>query len=195
MQLLPEFLYRVRTTGPLPSTSGSPRGERQYWIVSEAELEGERIRATLAAPGSDWMWVSDDGFWRPDVRAPFRTHDGATVLMHYTGLVEQTPVFKAAAEADRPTSWDDQYMRLMIQFDTGAPAYRWLNTSLFIFSGAGQAQVDVGKSAAAFQCRVHVVLRCHHDGLNRLNVTETLGRVTSSTFGPSVTMSERREGM
>jgi hypothetical protein len=61
MQLLPEFLYRVRTTGPLPGTSGSPRGERQYWIVSEAELEGERIRATLAAPGSDWMWVSDDG--------------------------------------------------------------------------------------------------------------------------------------
>jgi hypothetical protein len=106
MQLLPEFLYRVRTTGPLPSTSGSPRGERQYWIVSEAELEGERIRATLAAPGSDWMWVSDDGFWRPNVRAPFTTHDGATVLMHYTGLVEQTPVFKAAAGADRPTSWE-----------------------------------------------------------------------------------------
>ena len=76
MQLLAAFLYRVRTTGPLPSTSGSPRGERQYWIVSEAELEGERIRATLAAPGSDWMWVSDDGFWRPNVRAPFTTHDG-----------------------------------------------------------------------------------------------------------------------
>jgi hypothetical protein len=135
MQLLPEFIYRVRTTGPLPSTNGSPRGERQYWIVSAAELEGKRIRATLAAAGSDWMWVSDDGFWRPNVRAPFKTDDGATVLMHYTGLVEQTPVFKAAAEADRPTSWDDQYMRLMIRFDTGAPAYRWLNTSLFVARG------------------------------------------------------------
>ena len=40
MQLLPEFTYRVKTTGPLPSTSGSPRGERQYWIVSEAEIRG-----------------------------------------------------------------------------------------------------------------------------------------------------------
>jgi Protein of unknown function (DUF3237) len=78
MQLLPEFVYRVRTTGPLPSTSGSPRGER---------------------------------------------------------LVEQTPLFKAAAEADRPTTWDDQYMRLMIRFDTGALAYRWLNTSLFVARG------------------------------------------------------------
>ena len=81
------------------------------------------------------MWVSDDGFWRPDVRAPFKTDDGATVLMHYTGLVEQTPRFKAAAEADRPTEWDDQYMRLIIRFDTGAAAYRWLNTSLFVARG------------------------------------------------------------
>jgi hypothetical protein len=135
MQLLPEFVYRVRTSGPLPSTSGSPRGERQYWIVSEAELHGERIRASLAAPGSDWMWVSDDGFWRPNVRAPFKTDDGATVLMHYTGLVEHTPVFRAAAEADHSTGWDDQYMRLMMRFDTGAAVYRWLNTSLFIARG------------------------------------------------------------
>lgn len=135
MELLTECLYRVRTTGPLPSTRGSPRGERHYWIVSEAELRGERIRATLAAPGSDWMWVSDDGFWRPNVRVPFTTDDGATVLMHYTGVVEQTARFRAAAEADRPTQWDDQYMRLMIQFDTGAPAYRWLNTNLFVARG------------------------------------------------------------
>ena len=135
MQLVREFIYRVRTTGPLPSTKGSPHGERQYWIVSEAALRGDRIRATLAAPGSDWMWVSEDGFWRPDVRAPFKTEDGATVLMHYTGLVEQTSVFRAAAEADRATDWDDQYMRLMMRFDTGAPEYRWLNTKLFIARG------------------------------------------------------------
>jgi hypothetical protein len=147
MQLVPEFTYRVKTTGPLKSTGGSPRGERQYWIVSEAELIGERIRATLAAPGSDWMWVSDDGFWRPDVRAPFTTDDGATVLMHYTGLVEQTPAFLAATERDRPTSWEDQYMRLMMRFDTGAPEYRWLNTSLFVargrLMGTGRIEYEV----------------------------------------------------
>jgi Protein of unknown function (DUF3237) len=135
MQLVQQFIYRVRTAGPLPSTTGSPLGERQYWIVSEAELEGPRLRATLAAPGSDWMWVSADGFWRPDVRAPFKTDDGATILMHYLGLVEQTERFKAAAEADQSTDWDDQYMRLMMRFDTGAKRYEWLNTSLFVAKG------------------------------------------------------------
>jgi hypothetical protein len=53
----------------LKTTEGSPNGERNYWIVSEAEIDGPRIKARLAAPGSDWMRVSEDGFWRPDVRA------------------------------------------------------------------------------------------------------------------------------
>ena len=79
--------------------------------------------------------MSPDGFWRPDVRVQFRTDDDAVVLMHYTGLVEQTDAFAAAASEDRETAWTDQYMRLSIRFDTGAPRYRWLTTSLFVAAG------------------------------------------------------------
>jgi len=53
--LVPEMIYRVRTTNPLAPTQGSPAGVRQYWQVSEAELDGERIKAKLASTGSDWM--------------------------------------------------------------------------------------------------------------------------------------------
>ena len=134
MELIEEFIY-VKTTGPLKTTKGSPDGERNYWIVSDAEIEGRRIKARIAAPGSDWMRVSDDGFWRPDVRVPFETDDGETVLMHYTGLVQQTDSFKQAADANQPTEWNDQYLRLTIRFDTGAEHYRWLNTSLFVAKG------------------------------------------------------------
>ena len=130
-----EMMYRVRTTQPLEPTAGSPAGPRQYWQVSEATLDGRRIKAKLAATGSDWMAMSADGFWRPNVRAQFATHDGAIVLMHYTGLVEQTEAFKEAAQADRETSFDAQYMRLAIRFDTGAPRYGWLNTNLFVAQG------------------------------------------------------------
>jgi hypothetical protein len=56
-------------------------------------------------------------------------------LAHYTGLVEQTDTFTEAAAANRPTAWDDQYMRLFMHFDAGAPRYRWLNTSLFVARG------------------------------------------------------------
>jgi hypothetical protein len=50
----------------------------------------------------------------------FVTDDGAIILVHYTGLVEQTDRFKQAAEADRSTEWTDQYMRLTLRFETGA---------------------------------------------------------------------------
>ena len=73
MELTQEFIYRVKTTGPLKTTKGSPVGERNYWIVSDAQIDGPRIKARIAAPGSDWMRVADDGFWRPDVRVPFQT--------------------------------------------------------------------------------------------------------------------------
>jgi hypothetical protein len=130
-----EMTYWVRTTDPLPPTEGSPLGTRQYWQVAEASLEGDRIHAKLAGTGGDWMAMSPDGFWRPDVRAQFVTDDGAVVLMHYTGLVQQTEAFAAAAQADRPTDWNDHYMRLAIRFDTGDSRYHWLNTSLFVASG------------------------------------------------------------
>jgi hypothetical protein len=130
-----EMTYRVRTTDPLPPTDGSPLGPRQYWQVSDATLEGPRIRAGLAATGVDWMGVGPDGFWRPDVRVQFRTDDDAVVLMHYTGLVQRTEAFAAAAEADRATGWDDAYIRLSVRFETGAPAYSWLTTSLFVAAG------------------------------------------------------------
>ena len=127
--------YVVRTSKPLDPTTGSPWGARQYWQVSEATLDGPQIKARLAATGLDWMGVSDDGFWRPDVRAQFLTDDDAIVLMAYTGLVQQSERFAEAAEADEPTEWSDQYMRLSIRFETAAQRYSWLNTSLFVARG------------------------------------------------------------
>jgi hypothetical protein len=135
MSLEPEMTYRVRTTKPLDPTRGSPIGAVQYWEVSEATLSGPRIDATLSGAGSDWMQMSDDGFWRPHVRATWVTRDGAVILMSYTGLVEQTAAFKRAAEENRPTGWDDQYMRLSLAFATSDERYPWLERSLFIAAG------------------------------------------------------------
>lgn len=78
------------------------------------------------------MTVSSDRFARPDVRVQLQSDDGKLILMHYTGLVERSDAFLAAAEADRATDWTDQYMRFATRFETGAERYRWLNESLFL---------------------------------------------------------------
>jgi hypothetical protein len=70
-----EMTYLVKTTQPLGPTKGSPAGTLQYWQVSAASLSGPRIRASLSGMGIDWMQMSEDGFWRPHVRAQFVTDD------------------------------------------------------------------------------------------------------------------------
>ena len=75
------------------------------------------------------------GFGGLTFHAQFVTDDGAVILMHYTGLVEQTEPFESAAGANEPTNWADQYIRLAIRFETGAQQYAWMNTNLFIAAG------------------------------------------------------------
>ena len=127
--------YRFSIRGPLSSTEGSPHGARQYWEMSEGTLTGSGVSASIAMPGGDWYTASPDGFGRPDVRVQLQTDDGALILMHYTGLVEQTDAFVKAATNDQPTSWGDQYMRFSVSFDAGAARYRWLTQSLFVARG------------------------------------------------------------
>jgi hypothetical protein len=142
--LEPEMTYRFRIKGPLPPTDGSPRGTRQYWEMSSGTLKGERINAAIVMPGGDWYSAGADGFGRPDVRVQLKTDDGAIVLLHYTGLVEVTKAFADAAQSGKATGWADQYMRMVMTFDTGAERYAWLNRSLFIAEGrlAGESEIE-----------------------------------------------------
>jgi Protein of unknown function (DUF3237) len=96
MNLVREFLYRIVTTNPLPATTGSPLGARMYAAIVEGEIERPRLRASLAAPGSDWMGSSSDGYFRLDVHLAFRTDDGEALLVRCSGLIEQTPAFMKA---------------------------------------------------------------------------------------------------
>ena len=53
MELEEVMTYRVTTEGPLEPTEGSPPGTRQFWAVTEAEIEGAEISAVLAYAGGD----------------------------------------------------------------------------------------------------------------------------------------------
>jgi hypothetical protein len=142
--LVHEMTYRFRTRGPLTSTAGSPSGERQYWEMTEGTLTGPGINATIAMPGGDWYRVGPDGFGRPDVRVQLLTDDQQVVLLHYTGLVQVTDAFARAAERGGETRFEDQYMRMVMSFDTGARKYAWLTQSLFVAEGriAGSAEIE-----------------------------------------------------
>ena len=139
-----ELTYRLKMKGPLPTTSGSPMGERQYWEMSEGILTGEKIQAHIAMPGGDWMLIGTDGFWRPDVRTQFLTDDKAVILLQYTGLVKPDARFLQAARDGRETQFEDQYLVQLMRFDTGAQAYAWLAQNLYVAEGrlVGPAEIE-----------------------------------------------------
>ena len=90
----------------------------------------------LARTGSRAFEREQDGGGLDRVDAGERGQDAGEVGVQRTGIgCEQTDAFAAAASEDRETAWTDQYMRLSIRFDTGAPRYRWLTTSLFVAAG------------------------------------------------------------
>lgn len=136
MELVPEMIYRETIDGPWGPTTGSPSGPRLCWRVSTARLTGERIDATLVTPGMDWIRLGADRVRRQDLRVTLADDDGEVIMLSYdNALIRESPAFLDALAKGRETRFGDQYMRMVAQFDTGAPRYRWLTRSLFVGEG------------------------------------------------------------
>lgn len=122
--------------GPAVVVGPAPYGTRVVSPVTGGVVTGARINGTFHGPGADWVLVGGDGFGRLDVRGQVLTDDGASVYVHYDGLLELNEAVSAAlADPARETGWDDQYFRTAPHFETGAPRYAWLQQSLFVGRG------------------------------------------------------------
>lgn len=112
-----EHLFTLTaTTGERSIIRGGPQGTRAVVNVTGGTFEGPKLRGTLAAgPGGDWVTSRADGSHRLDVRILLKTHDGADILMTYSGI--GTP-----GEGGGPLS-----LRTAPQFETGDDRYAWLN--------------------------------------------------------------------
>ena len=87
-----EMTSAERIEGPLGPTTGSPA--RLCWKIAEATLNGPRISASLAMPGTDWLRLDRGGIRRQDQRTQFLTGDGTLILMRpWLGLVLTGRVF------------------------------------------------------------------------------------------------------
>ncbi len=131
-----EMTYAETIEGPVGPTTGAPLGERLCWQVTTATLSGARIDAALAGPGTDWIRIGADSIRRPDLRAQLVTDDGQLILLRYDlALIRSSERFLAALAAGEPTAFEDQYMRISPQFETGVGRYAWLCENLFLGRG------------------------------------------------------------
>lgn len=145
MRLVPEMTYRETISGPFGPTTGSALGERLCWHVPAATISGPRIHLSLAMPGADWIRMGSDGVRRPDQRLVFTTENGEIVLLRYdVAVIRESPTFLSALQSGQQTEFEDQYIRMSPQFETGVRELRWLTTTLWLGEGrlAGEQQIE-----------------------------------------------------
>jgi Protein of unknown function (DUF3237) len=57
------------------------------------------------------------------------------MLAYDAALIRETPAFLAALSTGGETSFSDQYMRMIPEFDTGDDRNAWLTEHLFLAEG------------------------------------------------------------
>jgi Protein of unknown function (DUF3237) len=133
-QLIPELTYHadlvVDEVGP------GPFGNRLIYNVTGGEFVGDRMKGSIVGAGADWLLFGADGFGRLDVRATFRTVDGATIYVQYHGLIQATEAIAAIlAGAEESTEFGEQYFFTHPRMETGDERYAWANSTFFVGQG------------------------------------------------------------
>src|ERR1051325_2085831 len=115
-----------------------PLGRRSFNRVGEGTVTGERVKGVMSQGSGDWMLTRPDGVNVIDARVMLITEDGAAIYMRYEGRVALPPsTLDQARDPARRADVDpeDYYLRSIPVFETGAPAYAWLNDILAVGKG------------------------------------------------------------
>jgi len=110
-----------------------PTGLRLIVDILGGTFTGERLSGTVLRSGADWALLTADGFSRLDLRFTLQTQDGAAIYVQANGLLEVNDAVRLRGGS--PTEFGDQYFMTQLRFETGAPAYAWLNARLGVGEG------------------------------------------------------------
>ena len=123
MRLEPLCEVVAYVTAPIP-VGPSSWGIRMIAPVVEGTVEGPRIKGTILPVGGDFALIRADNCLELDVRAAFKTDDGAFIYTYYHGIVDMTEAqVKEFLAGGLPAGLD---LYVTPRFETGHPNYQWL---------------------------------------------------------------------
>lgn len=134
MQL--EFLMEYHADLAPPQAIGTgPFGTRSIHEVTGGSFEGPQLKGEILTCGGDWLLTDQSGTGRLDVRATFRTDDGALIYMHYTGVIKLDEAAARAVAEGGSTEYGDNFFVTQPRFETGDERYAWLNEVVAVAEG------------------------------------------------------------
>ena len=138
-----EYLLTYRAElKPAVNVGAGPNGTRQVYDVTGGTFEGPKLRGTLLPSGGDWIQVGSDGMGRLDVRATFKTDDGAHIYVQYFGVADFAAGMEKFSRGES-TDFGEIYFITTPRFETGDERYAWLNRIVAVAEGrAGPGWVE-----------------------------------------------------
>lgn len=135
-----EYLFDLvaELAAPRLDLGAGPLGRRVLDRTGTGSFDGPRLRGEILPGSGDWALYRADGVMVIDARVTLHTDDDALILMTYSGRVS-IPDSVRPRLAD-PAQWDavdpsEYYIRIAPLFETGAPAYQWLNRIVAVGTG------------------------------------------------------------
>jgi hypothetical protein len=135
----PLLAMRLDVRGPMPVIATRGAG-RRIGVITGGSFDGERLSGTVMDGGSDWQTLKADGSVMLDVRLILRTSDDAAIAMTYRGVRHGAPAVIARVDRGEMVDPSEIYFRSIVQFETAAPQYDWLNHLVAV--GVGQRRTD-----------------------------------------------------
>lgn len=116
IELVPLCTVRVQLNPPIEVGAG-PAGTRLIFEAVTARVAGDRLCGEMTgAASADWALAGAEGTATLDIRATYRTDDGAIVLMQSNGRVD------VSQGLNPPLT-----IYVAPRFETGDERYAWLN--------------------------------------------------------------------
>jgi hypothetical protein len=137
IELAPLCTLTLEVAGPM-ALGATPTGDRSVSEIRNAVITGDRLKGEMAgSAAADWMIRTGD-LATVDVRITIRTHDGALILMHYTGRLDLSS----------PATGFTAYVAPL--FETGDERYRWLSR----IQAVGKGRVKAGPSGTTLEYEI-----------------------------------------
>jgi hypothetical protein len=121
----------------------TPAGNRRIGLVAGGTFEGPKLRGIVLPGGADWIVGRSDGVTTLDVRIVLETDDKATIGLTYRGLRHGPADVMAKVNAGEFVDPALYYFRTVVNFETAAPKYAWLNKVFGIGTGSGPPEGPV----------------------------------------------------
>lgn len=121
---------------PIRDMGTGRAGGRRIIPIIGGTVTGPGLAGRILNVGADWQTVFPGGLAELDTRYAMETDDGATIeIINYGYRHGPADVIQAIGRGEQVNT-DSYYMRTHAKLETGDPRYQWVNTTLFVGTGA-----------------------------------------------------------